>query len=65
MVLSGYGISGYGLSGYGLSGYGRYRSIVGMVYRGKVDVGLITKFPLRGIMAGAIKKGGFKSAQAR
>ena len=54
--LSGYGLSGYSLSGYGLSGYSRYRSIVGMVYRGKVDVGLITKFPLRGIMAVNVKK---------
>ena len=56
MVLSGYGLSGYGLSGYGLSGFGRYRSIVGMVYRSMVAVGLIMKFPLRGIMAGNVKK---------
>ena len=54
--LSGYGLSGYGLSGYGLSGFGRYRSIVGMVYRGMVAVGLIMKFPLRGIMAVKVKK---------
>ena len=66
MVLSGYGLPGYGLPGYGLPGYGlpgyglpgysRYRSIVGIVYRGIVAVGLIMKFPLRGIMAGNVKK---------
>ena len=54
--LPGYGLPGYGLPGYGLPGYSRYRSIVGMVYQGIFAVGLIMKFPLRGIMAVNVKK---------